>query len=192
MAKKMMFARLDFSTFLICCSGDFSANKSDEKPSVAICGGSICILTGLMADTQLLLSAALQFMMILLSLLSPGVPNYTYTGTKQDIDPVGVAITTSHDVVVTHFGLEKLHSFLVPGRCPDTDYRCRKESCSRSTIRAASRSARSFFMLFLLLSGDVFRNPGPRNWKYPCSVCHKPVTKNQDGLLCDQCDMDTS
>ena len=48
MPKKMMFARLDFSTFLICCSGDFSDNKSDEKPSVAICGGSICILTGLL------------------------------------------------------------------------------------------------------------------------------------------------
>ena len=47
MPKKMMFARLDFSTFLICCSGDFSDNKSDEKLSVAICGGSICILTGL-------------------------------------------------------------------------------------------------------------------------------------------------
>ena len=47
MPKKMMFARLDVSTFLICCSGDLSDNESDEKPSVAICGGSICILTGL-------------------------------------------------------------------------------------------------------------------------------------------------
>ena len=43
----MMFARLDFSTFLICCSGDISEYESEEKPSVAICGGSICILTGL-------------------------------------------------------------------------------------------------------------------------------------------------
>ena len=43
----MMFARLDFSTFLRCCSGDLSDNESDEKPSVAICGGSTCILTGL-------------------------------------------------------------------------------------------------------------------------------------------------
>ena len=46
MPKKMMLARLDFSTFLICCSGDLSDNESDEKPSVAICGWSICILTG--------------------------------------------------------------------------------------------------------------------------------------------------
>ena len=32
-------------------------------------------------------------------------------------------------------------------------------------------------------------NPGPRNWKYPCSVCHKPVTKNRDGLQCYQCNV---
>ena len=47
-----MFARLDFSTFLICCSGHLSDNESDEKPSVAICGGSICILTGLYPSTE--------------------------------------------------------------------------------------------------------------------------------------------
>ena len=43
----MMFARLDFPRFLVCCSRDLSDNESEEKPSVAICGGSICILTGL-------------------------------------------------------------------------------------------------------------------------------------------------
>ena len=37
-----------FFYIFICCSGDLSDNESDEKPSVAICGGSICILTGLM------------------------------------------------------------------------------------------------------------------------------------------------
>ena len=42
-----MFARLHFPRFLVCCSGDLSDNESEEKPSVAICGGSICILTGL-------------------------------------------------------------------------------------------------------------------------------------------------
>ena len=46
-AEKMMFASLDFSRFLICFSGDLSDNESEENPSVAICGGSICILTGL-------------------------------------------------------------------------------------------------------------------------------------------------
>ena len=44
-----MFARLDFPRFLVCCSGDLSDDESEEKPSVAICGGSICILTGLLA-----------------------------------------------------------------------------------------------------------------------------------------------
>ena len=39
-AKKMMFARLDFSTFLIGYSGDLCGNKSEEKASVAICDGS--------------------------------------------------------------------------------------------------------------------------------------------------------
>ena len=46
----MMFACLDFSTFLICYSGDLSGNKSEEKASVAICDGSSIIwhrLTGL-------------------------------------------------------------------------------------------------------------------------------------------------
>ena len=43
----MMFARLDFPRFLVCCSGDLSDDESEEKPSVAICGGSIGILTGL-------------------------------------------------------------------------------------------------------------------------------------------------
>ena len=41
----MMFARLNVSTFLACCSGDLSDNESEEKIYVAICGGSICILT---------------------------------------------------------------------------------------------------------------------------------------------------
>ena len=39
-AEKMMFARLDFSTFLICYSGDLSGNESEEKAYVAICCGS--------------------------------------------------------------------------------------------------------------------------------------------------------
>ncbi len=39
-AEKMMFARLDFSKFLIFYSGNLSGTKSEEKTSVAICGGS--------------------------------------------------------------------------------------------------------------------------------------------------------
>ena len=32
-------------------------------------------------------------------------------------------------------------------------------------------------------------NPGPRNWKYPCGVCAKPVKSNQRGVQCDVCTM---
>ena len=46
-AGKTIFACLDFSRFVTCCVGDLPDNESEEKPSVAICGGSICILTGL-------------------------------------------------------------------------------------------------------------------------------------------------
>ena len=46
----MMFARLDFRRFLVFCSGDISDDESEEKPSVAICGGSIYILTGIYAS----------------------------------------------------------------------------------------------------------------------------------------------
>ncbi len=44
-----------FFYIFICCSGDLSDNESDEKPSVAICGGSICILTGLYNDRYITL-----------------------------------------------------------------------------------------------------------------------------------------
>ena len=42
--------------------------------------------------------------------------------------------------------------------------------------------------LLLLSSGDVELNPDPaRNWKYPCSVCSKPVRSDQKGVQCDLC-----
>ncbi len=40
----------------------------------------------------------------------------------------------------------------------------------------------------LLLSGDIHPCPGP-NYKYPCGTCHKPVRKNQKGILCDLCNI---
>ena len=40
----------------------------------------------------------------------------------------------------------------------------------------------------LLLSGDIYLNPGPSNWKHACGVCNKPVKLNQAGLQCDSCD----
>ena len=39
----------------------------------------------------------------------------------------------------------------------------------------------------LLLCSDISASPGPQ-WKFPCSVCTKPVKSNQQGICCDQCD----
>ena len=37
----------------------------------------------------------------------------------------------------------------------------------------------------LLASGDIESNPGPV--QYPCTVCEKPVKRNQRGILCNGC-----
>ena len=41
---------------------------------------------------------------------------------------------------------------------------------------------------FLLLSGDICPNPGPRNVLDPCGICKKSVRSNQRGICCDLCD----
>ena len=38
----------------------------------------------------------------------------------------------------------------------------------------------------LLACGDIESNPGPV-YKYPCTVCSKPVKRNQEGIACDRC-----
>jgi hypothetical protein len=45
------FACTDFGRFLVCHSKDLSSNKHEENPSVAICGGSFGILTGLKVES---------------------------------------------------------------------------------------------------------------------------------------------
>ena len=37
----------------------------------------------------------------------------------------------------------------------------------------------------LLAAGDIESNPGPV--QYPCTVCEKPVKRNQRGIMCDSC-----
>ena len=39
----------------------------------------------------------------------------------------------------------------------------------------------------LLASGDIESNPGPI-YRYPCTVCLKPVKQNQRGIACDGCE----
>ena len=62
---------------------------------------------------------------------SCGLPEYGTTDFGQFMDPVGMALTTAHDVRVRHFGLEKLHSCFVPGQCPDVASRRRLASQQR-------------------------------------------------------------
>ena len=47
LCQKTNSAGLDFSRLLVCYSRNPSGLKTIEKPSVAICGGSFSILTGL-------------------------------------------------------------------------------------------------------------------------------------------------
>ncbi|KAG1687728.1 hypothetical protein GQR58_008303 [Nymphon striatum] len=51
-AKKTNFAHVDFGRFLIYHSNDLCDNKKSIKASVAICGGSIHVLTGLMPKNK--------------------------------------------------------------------------------------------------------------------------------------------
>ena len=39
----------------------------------------------------------------------------------------------------------------------------------------------------LLLAGDIETNPGLI--KFPCTMCSKPVKRNQHGIQCDSCDL---
>ena len=53
-------------------------------------------------------------------------------------------------------------------------------------VKTSSRN-NYFFIIALLLSGDVSLNAGPI--KYPCIGCSKPVKSNQQALQCDFCDL---
>ncbi|XP_064393634.1 uncharacterized protein LOC135341084 [Halichondria panicea] len=71
----------------------------------------------------------------------------------------------------------------------------------RSTFRRSSKTSQSlgsnwnlnkahklYFLVILVLSGDIQSNPGPVvNWKYPCGKCNCPVKTNQAGIMCEVC-----
>ena len=48
---------------------------------------------------------------------------------------------------------------------------------------------RSSMFLLIILCGDVSINPGPRTPKFPCGLCHRPVTKHCEAIQCDHCDL---
>ena len=63
-------------------------------------------------------------------------------------------------------------------------FRTIKKMVASVILRASS------FIIFslLLASGDIETNPGPI-YRYPCSICGKPVMINQQGIACDRCEM---
>jgi hypothetical protein len=46
-----------------------------------------------------------------------------------------------------------------------------------------------FSLIIIMKSSDVELNPGPRQPKYPCQICHKAVTWKTRGVACDDCSM---
>ena len=51
----------------------------------------------------------------------------------------------------------------------------------------SSASTLSWLCSLLILAGDLETNPGPPNYKYPCSDCKKPCKSNQASVMCDTC-----
>ena len=101
-------------------------------------------------------------------------------------DPVGTALTTCHDIKAQNFGLERLATWMSKIQNGD-----KKKSTTKYVVRKNPKmnNLRLYGVLILLLCGDIAPNPGPRKWKYPCMICSGPVKKNQDGLLCDDCNL---
>ncbi len=44
-----------------------------------------------------------------------------------------------------------------------------------------------YFLVILVLSGDIQPNPGPIFHKYPCGKCNCPIKTNQAGIMCEVC-----
>ena len=49
-----------------------------------------------------------------------------------------------------------------------------------------NRQFSTFFLLAILLSGDIHQNPGPS--KFPCTSCDKSVKHTDKALMCDNCE----
>ncbi|CAC5391935.1 unnamed protein product [Mytilus coruscus] len=64
-------------------------------------------------------------------------------------------------------------------------------SFKRPIFKSSDRSRHVHLLLKLLLSNQVETNPGPNNLNessYPCSICSREFTWNQDAIVCDNCD----
>ena len=57
----------------------------------------------------------------------------------------------------------------------------------RKQARRGEPSLKTLPVTFLLLSGDISPNPGPRKPKYPCGLCKYAVGATQRAIQCDSC-----
>lgn len=62
----------------------------------------------------------------------------------------------------------------------------RAKSPSFRLLRLSGKHSGTLTIL-LLLSGNVERNPGPKQPKYPCSMCSRAVKNRDPAVSCDQC-----
>ncbi|CAC5391834.1 unnamed protein product [Mytilus coruscus] len=64
-------------------------------------------------------------------------------------------------------------------------------SFKRPIFKSSDRSRHVHLLLKLLLSNQVETNPRPNNLNessYPCTICSRECTWNQDAIVCDNCD----
>jgi hypothetical protein len=63
----------------------------------------------------------------------------------------------------------------------------RKPKSIRYNDRPIKHTMLYLSLIIIMMSSDVELNPGPRQPKYPCQICHKAVTWKTRGVACDDC-----
>ena len=87
---------------------------------------------------------------------------------------------------------KQVNSCLIPCRCPDLqDKKVNRYGCSQR-LSLLNQTLDHMVYRCCCCCGGVLVNIGPRNRKYPCDVCLKPVKCSQRGLQCDLCEEATS
>ena len=106
----------------------------------------------------------------------------------QPIDPIGQTLMNGSQQDKSDYHLEVL-ARLVQNTSDSDTWRIRRARRSRTELSNGSGCKQYLVHILILLSYDIEVNPGPRQWKYPCGSCLKPVKSNQKGIFCDQCDI---
>jgi hypothetical protein len=63
----------------------------------------------------------------------------------------------------------------------------RKPKSIRYNDRPIKHTMLYLSLIIIMMSSDVELNPGPRQPKYLCQICHKAVTWKTRGVACDDC-----